>query len=278
LRRDSVLRISYIEFLREYEKLGHMRRISTRDREEGVSIYLPHHGVMKGESQDAKLRVVLDASCKTSTRISLNDALMVGPTIQQDLVSILMRFRAFAYAFTADVEKMYRQILIDNSQNRLQRILWRSNQNAPIDTYELLTVTYGTSSAPFLATRCIQHLAREHAAEYPLGSKCALRDFYVDDLLTGADTIDEVERVREEVVELLRLGHFELRKWSSNCTHLVRRFDTRARTLNKDAGNKVLGIIWESLDEFRFEYNRESVCESITKRTILSKLQACLIR
>lgn len=167
---------------------------------------------------------------------------------------------------------MYRQILIDNSQNRLQRILWRGNPNAPIDTYELLTVTYGTNSAPFLATRCIQHLAREHAAEYPLGSKCALRDFYVDDLLTGAD-IDEVERVREEVVELLRFGHFELRKWSSNCTHLVRRFDTRARTLNKDAGNKVLGIIWESLDdEFRFEYNRESVCESITKRTILSEI------
>jgi len=32
LRRDPVLRISYIEFLRKYEKLGHMRRISTRDR------------------------------------------------------------------------------------------------------------------------------------------------------------------------------------------------------------------------------------------------------
>lgn len=91
-----------------------LRRVSTQDREEGVSIYLPHHGVMKGEGQDAKLRVVFDASCKSSTGISLNDALMVGPTIQQDLVSILMRFRTFAYAFTADVEKMYRQILIDN--------------------------------------------------------------------------------------------------------------------------------------------------------------------
>lgn len=123
---------------------------------------------------------------------------------------------------------MYRQILIDNSQNRLQGI-WRSIPDAPIDTYELLIVTYGTSSAPFLATRCIQHLVREHAAEYPLGSKCTLRDFYVDDLLTGADTIDEVERIREEVIELLRLGHFELRKWSSK-----HEFSTEIRHKGKD--------------------------------------------
>jgi len=33
------------------------------------------------------------------------------------------------------------------SQTRLQRILWRNNLFANVDTYELTTVTYGTASA-----------------------------------------------------------------------------------------------------------------------------------
>ncbi|XP_029162976.1 uncharacterized protein LOC114934493 [Nylanderia fulva] len=107
LQREPAFRVSYIEFLREYERLRHVRQTSSHDCEEEVAIYLLHYGVIKGEGRDAKLRVVFDASCKSSTGISLNDVLMIRPTIQQDLVSILLRFRTFAYAFTADVEKMY---------------------------------------------------------------------------------------------------------------------------------------------------------------------------
>ena len=90
--------------------------------------------------------------------------------------------------------KMYRQILIHPSQTRLQRILWRNNPSANVDTYELLTtVTYGTTSASFLATRCFKHLAEQHAHQFTRGSACVLRDFYVDDMLTGADTVDELK-------------------------------------------------------------------------------------
>jgi len=70
-----------------------------------------------------------------------------------------MRFRFFIYVITADIIKMYRQILMHPSQTRLQRILWRNNLFANVDTYELTTVTYGTASASFLATRCLKHLA-----------------------------------------------------------------------------------------------------------------------
>ncbi|XP_029157317.1 uncharacterized protein LOC114929804 [Nylanderia fulva] len=116
---------------------------------------------------------------------------------------------------------MYRQILIHESQLHLQRILWRENSNSPVGTYELLTVTYGTGSAPFLATRCFQHLAQKHALDYPAGAQCVLRDFYVDDLLAGANTLSEAGRIRDEVIALLRRGQFELGKWSSNCRELL---------------------------------------------------------
>ena len=80
---------------------------SNRDMNRGF--YLPHHGVVKTTSLTTKTRVVFDGSCKSSTNISLNDALMVGPTIQDDLFSTFTRFRTFTYALTADIEQMYRQ-------------------------------------------------------------------------------------------------------------------------------------------------------------------------
>ncbi|KYM97814.1 Putative nuclease HARBI1 [Cyphomyrmex costatus] len=58
-----------------------------------------------------------------SSGVSLNEALLVGPVVQQDLISILIRFRFFVYSITADIIKMYRQILIHPSQTSLQRIL-----------------------------------------------------------------------------------------------------------------------------------------------------------
>jgi len=104
----------------------------------------------------------------------------VGPTVQQDLISILMRFRFFTYVITTDNIKMYRQILMHPSQTRLQKILWRNNPSANGDTYELTTITYGTASASFLATGCLKYLAEQHAPQFTRGSACVLRDFYVD--------------------------------------------------------------------------------------------------
>jgi len=68
-------------------------------------VYLPHHGVSKETSSTTKLRVVFDASTKSSTGISLNDMLMVGPTLQDSLICILIRFRFYNIALIGDLEK-----------------------------------------------------------------------------------------------------------------------------------------------------------------------------
>ena len=69
-------------------------------------------------------------------------------------------------------------------------ILWRSNPSLPITCYELQTVTYGTASAPYLATRCLKEIVELHKDDSEL-SKVVTSHFYMDDLMTGHDSVEQ---------------------------------------------------------------------------------------
>ncbi|XP_071640878.1 uncharacterized protein [Temnothorax longispinosus] len=256
--RDPHLKKRYSDFIDEYLTLGHMKPIVEQSSNESGAYYLPHHCVLKESAKSTKLRVVFDGSCKTDTGISLNDSMMIGPVVQEDLMSILMRFRIYIYVIVADIIKMYRQILLHPSQTKLQRILWRLMSDLDVKIYELLTVTYGTAAASFLATMCLKHLAEKYAHVFPIGSLHVIRNFYGDDLLTGANTISEAMVIRDQVVQLLKLASFELSKWGSNCPELLNGVSDQSEGLvpfDKDSDFRILGILWDRDDDtFRFSY------------------------
>lgn len=222
--RQPDLRAEYSRFMAEYQALGHMRKIDISLDMDAPQFYLPHYAVTKESSSTTKLPIVFDGSCKTSTGVSLNDVLRMGLVVQQDLFSIIARFRAFQYTLNANVSKMYRQILMDSTQPTLQRILWRDYENKEVEMFELLTITYGTSTASFLATRCLSYLAEKEGQNYPLAATAIARDFYVDDLLSGADSLEEALTLRNQIICLLQRGCFQLRKWSSNAPELCEIF------------------------------------------------------
>lgn len=107
LLRKHSLKDMYDAVLREYLDLGHMIPVSTSPAP--FVFYLPHHPVINFEKQTSKLREVFNASNKTSTGISINDILHVGPTLQADLVLLILRWRLFRIVFNCDITHMYRQ-------------------------------------------------------------------------------------------------------------------------------------------------------------------------
>ncbi|XP_026746090.1 uncharacterized protein LOC113507432 [Trichoplusia ni] len=113
-KRDPSFQTKYYNFMLEYERLGHMTldadRTSSVESQSVTNYFIPHHGVIRNSSTTTQLRVVFDASAPTSTGVSLNDIQMVSPVVQDDLFSILTRFRQHRYVVTGDVEKMYRAI------------------------------------------------------------------------------------------------------------------------------------------------------------------------
>ena len=109
--------------MREFIDLGHLEKVPERELETKTCCYLPHRCVLKSDSTTTKLRVVIDATAKTTTGISSNECLMVGPKVQDDIFDILIRFRFFKIVMSADVAKMYRQVGLNEKHRDYHRLL-----------------------------------------------------------------------------------------------------------------------------------------------------------
>lgn len=275
LERNSNLKQDYSSFMQEYLSLGHMSRID--NTEFAVQYYLPHHAVVKEDSITTRLRVVFDGSCPTTSGMSVNKIQMTGPVLQSDLLSILIRFRQHSYVVSADITKMYRQILVCPSQRNLQQILWRFDPSHPLETYSLNTVTYGTTAASFLATRCLIQLAEDSSHDFPEASKMISKDFYIDDLLTGSDSIPELVKRCQEITQILANGCLPLRKWVSNDPSVLEGIQSTisssdsAFNFGPSDSSKILGLQWlPKLDSLQYAIAPSTMPKTVTKRIILS--------
>ena len=157
-------------------------------------------------STTKKLRVVIDASAVTITRISLNDALMVGPKLQDDLFDHLLRFRCYPIGIAGDIGKMYCQVALNKNDKNYHRILWRDVPEQPIETYRMTRVTYGISSSCYHSVRSLIEAGKTSSVEETIS-----RDFYVDDWLTSADDIPSAKKLINDARCQLATKQFPLR-------------------------------------------------------------------
>ena len=166
------------------------------------------HAVYKQSSSSTKVRVVFDGSCPTSTGASLNDILAAGPTLHPNLDQILIRFRSYRMAISADIAKMYREVALCHSDRQLHRFLWRAQPDQPITTYCMNRVTFGVT---YVAVRTLQQVAEDFSTPDSILTKHIQQSFYVDDLLAGADDIPSAINLYQGLRELLLKAGFSLK-------------------------------------------------------------------
>uniref|UniRef100_A0A2S2P1X6 Integrase catalytic domain-containing protein n=1 Tax=Schizaphis graminum TaxID=13262 RepID=A0A2S2P1X6_SCHGA len=272
LMKDPELYSAYKQFMNEYLSLGHMQPASIPGK-----YFIPHHAVAKRNNGKLKIRVVFDASAKTSTGYSLNDCLVTGPKLQLDISDVLLRSRFHKYLFVADIEKMYRQINICAEDRAYQHILWRDTPNEEVREFQLCTITYGVNAAPFLAIRCLHQLNQDDGSLFPLANNILTTSTYVDDIIAGADTVEEIVQLKEQVVSLLRRGNFSLKKWASNCPSVLMNIQEEDRAQDScfdakdDQSVKILGLHWNTKSDI-FGYHTSVKEGNTTKRSILSTI------
>lgn len=277
LLQNPTLYEAYSTFMQDYLDSHHMEKI-TNDITSTKTYYIPHHCVLKPDSPTTKLRVVFDASAKDSNNLSLNDTLLTGPKLQNDIVTLLLNFRMHAYVFTADIKQMYRQILITPEHRDYQRILWRFSPQEPIQDFRLKTITYGLSSSPFGALRTLQQLAKDENANYPIASKILISDSFMDDIVSGSQSLESALSLQNELICLLKKGGFELRKWASNTPQLLSHLsedllqnNSLALDFEENPVIKILGLQWHPMTD-SFSYSVQPFERECTKRTLLSEL------
>ncbi|XP_049871359.1 uncharacterized protein LOC126370525 isoform X1 [Pectinophora gossypiella] len=223
LQKDPVLLDLYSNFIHEYIDLGHATKIDINqyNLDRDPVYFLPHHPVVRMDKKTTKCRTVFDASMKGSKKIALNDILLNGPVVQNELFDVLILSRLEKYIFITDVKHMFRAIELDEKYRSLQNILWRDIPTDNLDCLQLNTVTYGMKSSSYLATRCLMELAENYYKDHPQAAFILKNQTYVDDVIGTASSIESLIESKEQLCRIMDLGGFKLHKWSSNSPELL---------------------------------------------------------
>ena len=262
--------------MQEYLDMEHAQLVPVADLQKPVKdvFYLPMHAVRKEDSTTTKLRVVFDASAKSASGVSLNDLLLIGPTVHPSLIDVLLRFRFHWIALTADVSKMYRAVELALNDCDLHRFVWRTDQNQPLTDYRMTRVTFDVSASSFAANMVLKQNAIDNAVHYPLVANAVETFFYVDDCLTGADSPEEAVLLQKQLQNLFSRGGFLLRKWNSSEHDVLENIPQDLQVAqplqslpDPDHYTKTLGIGWNSqTDHFRLTISEFSPDVNFTKR------------
>lgn len=259
----------YVDFMRDYISQGHMSLVNDLNF---PKYYIPHHGIFKTHGDPSKIRVVFDASSRSSSGYSLNDVLMTGKGLQPLISDVLTLFRRYEFVFCADIQQMFRQILVHSDDCAYQCILWRENQSDPILTYSLLTVTYGTTCAPYLAIRSLKKLAQDEGAKFPLAKRLLEENTFIDDIAGGSRTLSETVFLVKELIDLLSKGGFVLKKWASNHPSILSDIHSEDQTTHNL--HRILGLCWDP-DHDTLSYPANEMISNnntcLTKRLVMSQ-------
>lgn len=146
--KDEKFKKDYKSSVSTLLEKGYARKVSC-DYPEGKNWFIPHHGVY--HPRKSKLRVVWDCSSSTGG-VSLNDLLLQGPDLTNDLLGVLIRFREEKIVFMADIEAMYYQVKVPKKQRGFFQFWWweDGDTSRPYQRYEMCVHVFGATSSTSL--------------------------------------------------------------------------------------------------------------------------------
>lgn len=250
---------------------------------DGKIWYIPHHGVYHPQ-KPRKVRVVFDCSCRYKGT-SLNDHLLRGPDLTNHLVGVLLRFRQELVAFMADIESMFYQVRIPDSDADFLRFLWWTDGDLTKEPeeYQMLVHLFGAASSPSCSNFALQKTAEDNEEKFDSEViNIVRRNFYVDDCLKSTSTVSRAILLAHDLRDLLMKGGFHLTKWISNSRELLSSIPKEERAENvidldldqdKLPIERALGTQWSAeSDEFCFKIVIKE--RPLTRRGILSTVSS----
>nr|XP_017214445.2 uncharacterized protein LOC101885244 isoform X1 [Danio rerio] len=276
--KNEKYKTDYFTYMNDIIDRGDAEVVNEDEGTSGEKWYIPHHGIYHPKKPD-KLRVVFDCSAKFKGT-SLNEHLLSGPDMINNLTGVLVRFRRHPIAVICDIEKMFHQFHVQEKDRDYLRFLWwkDGDTNSVLQDYRMKVHLFGAVSSPGCANYGLRYLANEYSQSHALGAQFITRDFYVDDGVTSAETVEKAIQLTKEARELCAKGGLRLHKFVSNDNTVLQsipeseravNFETKDLTFNEMPLERALGIHWNiQSDGFKFHVPLKG--QPTTRRGILS--------
>ena len=267
----------YKQFMKTLLEKGFSEKVPEDElnRDDGKTWYLPHHGVYH-PNKPRKIRVVFDCSARYH-EVSLNDQLLTGPDLTNNLVAVLIKFRQEPIAVMGDIEKMFYQVKVAKDDRDCLRYLWwpDGNLNADPTIYRMTVHIFGASSSPSCSNFALHQTFQDNECETFI-RQAASSNFYVDDFLCSTATEIEAIQLVKGITSLCQKGGFHVTKWMSNRRSVlatIPEHDRATSIANLDFEHfpkeRVLGVSWNiETDNIVFDITDKSY--GFTRRNILS--------
>ena len=175
--------------------------------------YISHLIAPNPHSVTTPVRLVWNSSQRFRGQ-SLNDLLLKGPDVLNDIRAVLMRFRQGVFAALGDIKKMYNSVWLEDQEVHLHRFLWRDSEDEDIQEYAITRVNIGDKPAG-----CIAQVAMRETASLPMFNHLAEerrvleQDAYVDDILTSQNDLRQLRQITANVEQILEAGGFYMKPW-----------------------------------------------------------------
>ena len=184
---------------------GIIEKVSkTKTSEKGKGFYLPHRPVIRESAETTKIKIGYDASAKPNKdSVSFNECLETGPQWQNSLWDILIRSPFRPILLCGDIGKAFPQIRIRESERDVLRFHRVKNSNpSVIEINRFPRLVFGLTQSPFILEGTLKEHFQYYSNEYPILTEVISEDMYVDDLVSGSNTIEEVEVIKRKFIEL----------------------------------------------------------------------------
>ena len=214
---NNELAMKYKGIVNEYISKGNARKLSQEEanRTSPITNYISHYGI-QNPNKTGKLRVLFDAATYFNYSC-LNDHLLSGPNLLNNLIGLFLRFREGKYAGVSDIEQMFHQISVRREDQDALRFLWQNDKKKAIEDHIICVQVFGKIDSPCIANWKLKRTARD--------SEEVIREniidqinsnFYMDDFLSSHSSIERLSATANVIIKVLSNGGFRLKKWLSN--------------------------------------------------------------
>ena len=276
LEKNLTLKQAYDDSMEALIQKGYAEKVlGDTPVKKGAEWYIPHHPVINPNK--SKIRVVFDCAARYEG-VALNDKVMQGPDLTNGLLGILLRFRQFPVAISADVEAMFHQVKVPEEDRDVLRYLWWPNGDSRLEPeiHRMTVHLFGGTWSPSVCTYALQQTARDNTQDFePEVVDTVLRNFYVDDCLKSFQTEARAVKMVTDLPSLLARGGFRLCKWLCNRKQVLQAIPESERAaglqdLNLQAlpVERTLGVLWDVNSDV-FTYAAKPTNRPMTRRGLL---------